>query len=66
MLTPVFGEKTFIYAVMLVAIAYTAFVLLRLREREKVPVEAREQFELMSAQVPNATALTEPAAEKAR
>ena len=66
MLTPVFGEKTFIYAVMLVAIAYTAFVLLRLREREKVPVEAREQFELMSAQVPNATALTEPAAEEVR
>ena len=35
--TPVFGQHTFIYAVMLVAVAYGAYVVWRLREREAVP-----------------------------
>lgn len=65
-LTPIFGKKTFIYAVMAVAIAYAVFVILRLRERREVPIEGREHFEIMSAQVPNATALTEPAVEELR
>lgn len=58
-LTPVFGPKTFIYAAMAVALAYTAFVAGRLRLRETVPPEARETFEIRSAQVPNAGALVE-------
>jgi MFS family permease len=58
-LTPVFGPKTFIYAAMAVALAYAAFVAGRLRFRETVPPEARETFELRSAQVPNAGALVE-------
>ncbi len=58
-LTPVFGPKTFIYAVMAVALLYTAFVAQRLRLRETVPPEARENFEIRSAQLPNAGALVE-------
>ena len=58
-LTPVFGEKTFIHAVIAVALAYAAFVAHRLRRRETVPPEARETFEIRSAQVPNAGALVE-------
>ncbi|WP_371833450.1 MFS transporter [Ferirhizobium litorale] len=65
-LTPLFGDQTFIYAAMVVALAYAVFVLLRLRERKKVPIQARENFEVMSAQVPNAIALTEPASEQVR
>lgn len=59
LLTPVLGPQTFVYAVMIVAAAYAVFVLLRLRSRETVPVDEREQFELKSAQVPNAGALVE-------
>lgn len=58
-LTPVFGAQTFIYAVVVVAFAYAGFVAHRLRRTETVPPEAREGFELMSAQVPNAGALVE-------
>ena len=58
-LTPVFGPHTFIHAVIAVAVAYTGFVVHRLRRREQVPPEARETFELRSAQVPNAGALVE-------
>ncbi len=58
-LTPVFGPQTFIYAAMGVALLYAAFVLHRLRRRETVPPEARENFELLSAQVPNAGALVD-------
>jgi len=58
-LTPTFGPKTFIYAAMAVAVLYAAFVAHRLRRRETVPVEARETFEIRSAQVPNAGALVE-------
>lgn len=59
LLTPVFGAQTFIYAVMIVAVAFAVFVLLRLRSRETVPVTGREHFELKSAQLPNAGALVE-------
>jgi len=58
-LTPVFGPQTFVYAVIAVAFAYAGFVAHRLRLRETVPPEARENFELRSAQVPNAGALVE-------
>ncbi|WP_242219332.1 MFS transporter [Shinella zoogloeoides] len=58
-LTPVFGPQTFIYAVIGVAMLYAAFVAGRLRRRETVPPEARENFEIRSAQVPNAGALVE-------
>lgn len=58
-LTPAFGPQTFIYAVVAVAIAYAGFVAHRLRHRETVPPEARETFEIRSAQVPNAGALVE-------
>lgn len=63
-LTPVFGEQTFIFAAMMVAIAYAAYVLLRLRERGSVPAEERENFGIRSTQVPNASALTDPTAER--
>ena len=58
-LTPVFGEKTFIYAVIAVALLYAAFVAHRMRLRETVPPQERETFEIRSAQVPNAGALVE-------
>lgn len=58
-LTPSFGPQTFIYAVIAVALAYIAFVAQRLRLRETVPTQAREGFEIRSAQVPNAGALVE-------
>ncbi|MDX3928236.1 MAG: MFS transporter [Shinella sp.] len=61
LVTPIFGQQTFIYAAMGIAIAYTAFVALRLKQRETVPVEERESFEIRSAQVPNAGALVDPA-----
>ena len=58
-LTPAFGSQTFIYAVIAVALAYVAFVALRLRRAEAIPPALREGFELRSAQVPNAGALVE-------
>jgi MFS family permease len=58
-LTPIFGPQTFIYAVLGVAIAYAAFVAVRLRNRETVPAHLREGFELKTAQMPNAEALVE-------
>jgi len=58
--TPVFGQHTFIYAVILVAISYAAYILWRLKERRAVPVDERENFGIRSAQVPNATVLTDP------
>lgn len=57
LLTPAFGQQTFIYATMAVALLYALFVLFRLRSRERVPPELCETFEFRSAQVPNATAL---------
>lgn len=59
-LTPALGQKTFILAAMLVAAAYGAFVLWRLNERDPVPSTERENFELRSAQVPNAATMTDP------
>lgn len=58
-LTPVFGEQTFIHAVIMVALAYAGFVALRLRRRGTVPAEARASFELRSAQLPDAGALVD-------
>lgn len=62
--TPVFGQHTFIYAAMMVATAYGLYVLWRLREREGVPADERENFGIRSAQLPNAAVLTEPGPEK--
>ena len=59
LLTPVFGQRTFIYAAMAVAALYAFFVLLRLRKRDEVPAAERESFEIRSAQVPNAGALVD-------
>jgi MFS family permease len=59
LLTPAFGPKTFIYAAMGTAIAYAASVALRLKFREPVPPHLRENFEMVSAQMPNAGALVE-------
>ncbi|MDQ0132435.1 MFS family permease [Neorhizobium galegae] len=63
LLTPAFGQHTFIYAVILVAIAYGAYVIWRLREREGVPADERENVGLRSAQLPNASVMTGPEAE---
>ncbi|WOS63011.1 MFS transporter [Sinorhizobium fredii] len=57
LLTPAFGAQLFIYSTMGVAVLYAAFVLVRLRMRERVPPQLCETFELRSAQVPNAGAL---------
>ncbi|AUX74846.1 MULTISPECIES: MFS transporter [Sinorhizobium] len=59
LLTPVFGAQLFIHATIAVAVLYAAFVLIRLRLRERVPPQLCESFELKSAQVPNAGALAE-------
>ena len=59
-LTPSLGQKTFIGAAVLVAAAYGVFTLWRLNERNPVPTAERENFELRSAQVPNAAVLTDP------
>jgi MFS family permease len=56
-LTPVFGPKTFMYAVVVLAFAYAVFVAIRLRMREAIPPEETEQFEMMTAQVPDVTGL---------
>ncbi|WP_426230899.1 MFS transporter [Pararhizobium sp. DWP3-4] len=59
LLTPVFGPNTFIYAAMGTALAYAAFVAVRLKFRETVPPHLRENFEMKSAQMPNAGAMVE-------
>ncbi|MCY1293426.1 hypothetical protein D9M70_426850 [compost metagenome] len=59
LLTPVFGQRTFIYAAMAVAALYALFVLMRLRKRDEVPAAERESFEIRSAQMPNAGALVD-------
>jgi MFS family permease len=64
MLTPILGGRTFIVAAMAVAVAYAAFVVLRLKERGPAPEADRESFEVRSAQLPNAAVLTEPEAVK--
>lgn len=60
LVTPALGPKTFIYAAMAVAVAYGAFVILRLMGRKPAPPVKRDGFEMLSAQVPNATVITEP------
>ncbi len=65
MLTPILGGRTFIVAAMAVAVAYAIFVLRRLKERGPAPEAERESFEMRSAQLPNASALTEPEPDKA-
>ncbi|WP_454748603.1 MFS transporter [Ciceribacter selenitireducens] len=60
LVTPGLGPKTFIYAAMAVAVAYGAFVIVRLLGRKPVPGARRDGFEMLSAQVPNATVITEP------
>lgn len=60
LLTPVFGQHTFIYAIILVAIAYGTYVIWRLKERQAVPADERENIGIRSAQVPNASVLTDP------
>jgi MFS family permease len=66
MLTPILGDKTFIIAAILVAIAYAVFVLQRLKERGPAPEGDRESHEVRSAQLPNAAILTEPGAAQAQ
>ncbi|MGH0374172.1 MFS transporter [Sinorhizobium meliloti] len=66
LLTPAFGQRTFIYATMTVALLYALFVLVRLRSRERVPPELCDRFEFKSAQVPNAVALAETEARAER
>lgn len=65
LITPVFGPQTFIFAAMGLAVAYGGFVLLRLKGREAVPPAEREGFEMLSAQLPNATIITDPDNERA-
>lgn len=62
-LTPVLGDQTFIYAAMAVAAAYALFVTFRLKERAAEPAATRDGFELMTAQVPNASTLSDPLIE---
>lgn len=62
-LTPVLGPKTFLFAAIAVAIAYAAFILFRLRERPPQPPAERDGFEIRTAQVPDASALTQAGTE---
>ncbi|MEM7464572.1 MAG: MFS transporter, partial [Pseudomonadota bacterium] len=59
-LTPVFGPKTFMYAAILLASATLAFVAYRLTQRDAVPDEESEAFEVRSAQIANAELLVNP------
>lgn len=62
-LTPVFGPKTFMYAVVVLALCYAVFVAIRLTMREAIPPEETDQFEIKTAQVPDVTALVVPEEE---
>ena len=64
-LSPVFGPKTFLWSAILVAVSYAAFTLMRLRQRPAAPDEQREGFEIRTAQVPDAAALSQPEAQPA-
>ncbi|MGE7370143.1 MFS transporter [Neorhizobium sp. NPDC001467] len=59
-LAPVLGQQTFIYAIILVASAYGAYVIWRLKERDPVPPDERENFGMKTAQMPNASIITDP------
>jgi len=65
-LAPVFGQQTFIYAIILVALAYGAYVVWRLKERGPAPEAERESHEVRSAQMPNAATVPEPGAPEAQ
>lgn len=62
-LTPVLGPKTFLFATILVAIAYALFTLSRLRQRPPETPEGLDGFEIRGAQAPDTTALTQVPAE---
>lgn len=62
-ITPIFGPRAFMYAAIIVSILTAIFVLVRLRQRDAVPEAESEQFELRSAQVPNAI-ISNPEAEE--
>ncbi|MGF9565336.1 MFS transporter [Neorhizobium sp. JUb45] len=59
-LAPVLGQQTFIYAIILVASAYGLYVIWRLKERDAVPMDERENFGMKTAQMPNASIITDP------
>ena len=65
MLTPVFGPKTFMYGVVVLALAYGAFVAIRLTMRGAIPPSQTESFEMKTAQVPDVTGLVVPEEELA-
>lgn len=52
-LTPVYGPKIFMFAVILIALLTAGFVVLRLTQRAAVPDEETENFGLRTAQAPN-------------
>ena len=56
-ITPVFGPVSFMYVIAGLAAFYAVFVIVRLMRRDAVPDELTEQFEIRSAQVPNAEEL---------
>lgn len=65
-LTPVFGTKTFIYAVMAIAVAYALFVAIRLLKRQPAAAaDAGAGFELSPGQMPNAGAFAETSGSSA-
>jgi len=58
--TPILGPTAFIHFVIGLALAYAAFVLVRLRKARPVPPAATENFEMMTAQAPNVAGLVNP------
>lgn len=58
-LSPVFGPKTFMYAAVVMAGITAMFVIYRLTQRDAVPEAETENFELRSAQMPNAEVLVD-------
>ncbi|WP_113447049.1 MFS transporter [Rhizobium cremeum] len=64
--TPVFDQQTFIFAAIGVALLYLAFVVWRMQRRKPAEATGRDGFEIRSAQVPNASVITEPDGENVR
>ena len=64
-LTPIFGPKTFMYAAMVLALAYAGFIAVRLTMRQAPLADETEQFEMMTAQMPDVTGLVVPEEELA-
>jgi MFS family permease len=56
-ITPIFGPKAFMHAVILMALLTAGFVIVRLTQRSAVPDELSENFEFKSAALPNAEVL---------